>query len=300
MSDAAASGPAEGRGWALAVLVVGAAVIGLSPILVRLAEAGPAAAGFWRLAFGLPLLAILASRTAGGLGGPSRTVLLAGLFFALDLAFWHYGIARTTVTNATVLSNLTPVVVTVFAWIFLRERPRALFLAAVALAVAGAALMALAKPTAGGQASLLGDGLSAAAAIWYALYMLAVGRARRSQGAMRVMFWSSLTGAPLLLAAATVLGEQILPSGPGGWAACVGLGLMHVAGQGAIAWALGRLPTATASVVVLVQPVAAATLGWLIFAEALGTWQALGAAAALGGIVLAQAAARPRAQAESP
>ena len=77
--------------------------------------------------------------------------------------------------------------------------------------------------------------------------------------------------------------------------ACVGLGLMHVAGQGSIAWALGRLPAATASVVVLVQPVVAAILGWMLFAEALGPVQALGAGIALAGVVLAQMASRPKA-----
>ena len=46
--------------------------------------------------------------------------------------------------------------------------------------------------------------------------------------------------AALLLAAAALLGEDLLPDGPGGWAACAGLGLVHVAGQGSIAWALGR------------------------------------------------------------
>ncbi len=108
------------------------------------------------------------------------------------------------------------------------------------------------------------------------------------------MYWSSVVGMPLMLVAALLLREQILPTGPSGWAACVGLGLMHVAGQGSIAWAMGRLPTATASVVVLVQPVVAAWLGWVLFAEALGPLQGAGAAVALGGVVLAQWASRPK------
>ena len=61
MTDGAALSPTE-RGRALAVLLFGACVIGLSPILVRLSDTGPAAAGFWRLAFALPLLAILTRR----------------------------------------------------------------------------------------------------------------------------------------------------------------------------------------------------------------------------------------------
>jgi drug/metabolite transporter (DMT)-like permease len=69
---------------------------------------------------------------------------------------------------------------------------------------------------------------------------------------------------------------------------------MHVAGQGSIAWALGRLPAEVASVVVVVQPVVAAVLGWLVFNELFGAWQAVGGAIALAGVVLAQWAAHAR------
>lgn len=283
------------RWRAVAVLVFGACVIGFSPILVRLTQTGPAAAGFWRLAFALPLLAIMTRRTGGRIGPPSPLALAAGAAFALDLGFWHYGIKYTSVANATVLSNLTPVVVTAFAWIFLRHRPRPLFLLAVGVAVLGAWLMASQRVGAPGVNPPLGDALSATTALWYALYLLAIGEGRKRETASALMFWSSVVGAPLVLAGAVVLGEQIRPLGAAGWAACIGLGVMHVAGQGSIAWAMGRLPTATASVVVLVQPIVAGVLGWLLFNEVLGPVQSLGAAVTLAGVVLAQLASRPKA-----
>ncbi|CAN7440349.1 EamA family transporter [Phenylobacterium sp. LjRoot219] len=283
------------RWRAAAVLVFGACVIGFSPILVRLTQTGPAAAGFWRLAFALPLLALMTRRTTGRIAPPSPLALAAGAAFALDLGFWHYGIKYTSVANATVLSNLTPVVVTAFAWIFLKQRPRPQFLLAVAIAVAGAWLMASQRVGAPGVNPPLGDALSATTALWYALYLLAIGAGRKRETASALMFWSSAVGAPLVLVGALALGEQILPLGAAGWAACVGLGLMHVAGQGSIAWAMGRLPTATASVVVLVQPVVAGALGWVLFNEVLGPVQSLGAAVTLGGVVLAQRASRDKA-----
>ena len=296
MTEAAAIPDTSAPRWqALAVLVFGACVIGLSPIFVRLTVTGPAAAGFWRLGFAMPILALMTLRADGVLGRPSRIGLVAGLMFTLDLGFWHYGIKYTSVTNATVLSNLTPVVVTAFAWIFLKQRPRALFLLAVTVAVAGAWMMTIGK---GGGGHLLnpplGNALSATTAFWYALYFLALAQGRKRESASRLMFWSSIVGMPLLLLAAVVSGEQILPPSLGGWGACLGLGLMHAAGQGSIAWAMGRLPTATASVVVLVQPVVAAWLGWVLFAESIGPLQALGAVVALSGVVLAQWASRPR------
>jgi len=88
------------------------------------------------------------------------------------------------------------------------------------------------------------------------------------------------------------LGERVTPAGAG-WFACAGLGLVHVAGQGSIAWAMGRLPAATASLVVLVQPVLVAILGLVIFHEALTLWQIAGSAVALAGVVLAQRTSQP-------
>jgi drug/metabolite transporter (DMT)-like permease len=287
------------RWQGIAVLLFGACVIGLSPILVRLTTTGPAAAGLWRLMVALPFLGMMTYRVSGPIRRPSRIALIAGVMFALDLGFWHYGIKYTSVTNATVLSNLTPVVVTAFAWIFLRQRPRGLFLVAVAIAVAGSWIMALETGGGPGLDPPLGNALSATTALWYALYMLAIGEGRKTEAASRLMFWSSVVGAPLMLIAALGLHEQLTPTTLEGLGACVGLGLMHVAGQGSIAWAMGRLPTSVASVVVLVQPVVAAWLGWLIFGEAVGPTQALGAGVALAGVVLAQWASRPRPSAVS-
>ena len=217
--------------------------------------------------------------------------MLAGIAFALDLAFWHYGIANTSVGKATVLANLSPVVVTGLAWIFLKQRPTPQFLVAVVLAVTGVSLMVAASGLGSvGPNPVLGDMLSLVTAFWYALYFLAVGAARRHMAAARVMFWSSFTGTPILLAAGICLGERLLPVTTIGWAACVGLGAVHVAGQGAIAWALGHLRATTASVTVLVQPAVVVMLGWFLFDERFGFWQAAGAAVVIAGVVLAQRA----------
>lgn len=278
------------RTSALAALLFGAVSLGLTPIFVRLTETGPAAAGFWRLLLALPLLAVIAFRKGAPAGGPDRTMMLAGAFFALDLAFWHYSIAMTSVMNATVLANLTPIVVTVFGWWVFRERPGRAFLVGLALGVAGAIMVAMARGAGPriGPNPPLGDLLAVLTTVWYSGYFLCVRAARGSRGAGAIMFWSSLVGAVALAAIMLALGEDIIPAGLGGWGACLGLALVHVCGQGAIAWALGRLPAATASVVILIQPVVAAALGWLLFAEIITPMQAAGAALALAGVALAQ------------
>ena len=277
----------------IAVLLLGACIIGASPILVRLTGAGPAATGFWRLATALPFLVLMSVR-GGGEGRPSAAMLLAGAFFAADLAFWHYGIHYTSIANATVLSNLTPILVTGVSWWLFKERPRGLFLLGMAVAVAGAVGMGLARHggVGPGNRPALGDLLSAATALWYGAYFLAVRQARARASTTAVMLWTALVGLLPLAVVALVLREPFWPVAAAGWAAAVGLGLMHVTGQGAIAWALGRLPASLTAVVVLVQPVVAAALGWIVFREAVTPGQALGGLATLAGVALAQASAR--------
>lgn len=279
----------------LIVLVAAAVVLGLAPILVRLTDTGPAAAALWRFVFAMPLLFLLTHRRGGeGVGRPSKWMALAGLFFFLDLSFWHYGIVMTSVANATVLCNLTPVVVTLFAWLVLKERPRAVFLLALAFAMVGAFAMAAGADGGQGTDPLLGDIFSLSVALWYAGYFLAVKAARSTAGAVRVMLWSTAIPIPLMLVACLVLGERIIPASLAGWAACVGLGVMHVAGQGGVAWALGRVSAAMTAVVILIQPVVAAMLGWLVFDETMTAIQLGGGALVLSAVLLAQWSARGR------
>lgn len=282
---------------AFIVLMLGAATIGVAPIAVRFAlgaGVGPAATGFWRVLFALPPLYALTWAEGARVRlarPPGAMALVAGLMFAGDLAFWHYSLRYTSVANATMLPNMTPILVTAFAWLVLKERPAPVFLVGMAAAVAGAAAMALAESSAPGLNPHLGDALAAATAVWYAAYLLAVRAARQTLSAGGLMFWSSLVSAPGLLLAAVAMGEPLIPASLAGWTPLLGLGVIHVAGQGMIAWALGRLPAPIAAVVALVQPVVAAALGWLVFAEAISLPQALGGLLVLAGVGLAQVAA---------
>ena len=118
---------------------------------------------------------------------------------------------------------------------------------------------------------------------------------RSTAGAMRITFCASLLGAPLLLLAAAVLREDIVPATLAGWAACAAMGVMHVFGQGGVAWALGRLPASVTAGAILIQPVVAALLGWMVFGETLTPVQAMGGVLVLAAVVLAQRSQRTKA-----
>jgi len=279
--------------WALAALFAGAVGIAFAPIFVRWSEVGPVATAFWRLLLALPLLALWASLSArrgeseaAGWGWPMAA--LAGLFFAADLAVWHWSIRLTSVANATFFANLAPIAVALGAWVLLGERARPVFFAGLLLALTGAALL-MGANLGGPGAVLLGDGLGMLTAVFYAGYQLCVKRLRETQSTARIMLASGTACAAALLPAALLMGETILPSTASGWLVLAGLALVcQFAGQSLIAWAVAHLSASFSSVSLLLQPVAAAAFAWLLFGEALAPLQWLGGAAVLAGIWLAR------------
>jgi drug/metabolite transporter (DMT)-like permease len=279
-------------------LVGGAIAIGFAPVFVRWSEVGLNATAFWRLAIALPALWLLCRRDGTAVLPRQGLGLLAfaGLCFALDLCFWHASIALTSVANATLLANLTPIVVVLFYWVVLRQRPTPRFALGAALALAGATGLALgsrsavaATGSATGSTALLGDVYGVITAFAYAGYLLAVARARDATGGLQVMFASTAVAAVITGGVALATGETLWPATPVGWAVLAGLALLvHVVGQGGIVWALGQLPAPLSSVVILIQPVVAAGLGWWWLGEALGLLDVLSAGLVLAGVLIAR------------
>ena len=135
--------PRERRGAAFAVtaLLTGAACIGTSALWVKVSEPGPVSTAFWRVFLALPLLWVwaLAERDRpprAVLAADRRLMIWAGLFFAGDLAVWHWSIVLTSVANATLLANVAPIFVTLAAWLLFRKMPSGRFLVGLATAPA--------------------------------------------------------------------------------------------------------------------------------------------------------------------
>ncbi|MGE0096098.1 MAG: DMT family transporter [Alphaproteobacteria bacterium] len=283
---------------ALALLFIAGITIGFSGILVRLSEVGPMASAFWRMAFAFPVLAtwhLLERRKR--VADPAGTIyprawsaglVIAGLLYAIELSIWHWSLEWTSVANATVIANIYPVVVTLGAWILFRERANRLFLVGLATAVAGMAVLVGDKFTLG-LSSLKGDILSAVTAIFYGGYFMVVARMRTRRSTAEIMTWSAIVASIVLLPVALVMSDSIFPATPGGWAALVALAVLCQAGaQGAITFALAHLPASLSAVTLLIQPLTAAIMAWLILGEPIGPFQVVGGAILLAGIFIAR------------
>ena len=287
----------------LFILVLGAGLVALSPIFVRLSELGPTATAFHRAFLALPILFLwlTAGNSASRERDADRKELtrkdfwllgLAGLFFAGDLATWHWSITLTSVANATLFANSAPIFVTLGAWFLFRERVTPLFLLALAAALIGT-MIVVGSSFQIDRAHMLGDGVGVVTGMFWAAYQLTVKHLRKRLSAATIMTWSSLVTAAALLPLAIVSGEELVAPTLYGWGILLALAwLSHAGGQGAIAQALAHLPAGFSSLVILLEPVVAAFLAWIILAEPLGPLQAAGGAVVLASIVVARRATK--------
>jgi drug/metabolite transporter (DMT)-like permease len=284
---------------AIGALLLGATAIGTSALFVKVSETGPVATAFWRVFLALPLLwmwSSLGQREHHGAGfANERGLMIAcGLFFAGDLAVWHWSIMLTSVANSTLLANLAPIFVALAAWLMFRQRPQRKFLAGLTVAVTGMMLLI------GGDfqlqgTELIGDALGVVTAMFYAGYQLTVTKLRERVATSTLMAWTGLITAIVLLPIALLTGEQMLPVSVMGWVKLAGLALIsQVAGQSLIAYAMAHLPATFSSVGLLFQPVMATLFAWLLLGEAVSALQLAGGITVLIGIRMVHLAENPR------
>ena len=282
----------ERRGPGLAhwlALLAGNVALALGPWSVRLADSGPVAAGFWRLALAVPLLALLARASHQPLGGIGRKGLLAvagaGLFFAFDIASWHIGIERTRLANATLFGNSGSLIIMAWGLFALRRMPSGREWAVFALAIAGSAIL-MGRSLEIDARTLAGDLFCLLAGFFYAFYILLLQNARARLGQWSLLTWSSLAGAPFLLALALMLGEPVWPQS---WGPLVALALAsQVLGQGLLVWALRHFPPLVIGLALLTQPAVAVAAGWFAFGERLTVPDFAGMALVAAALVLAR------------
>lgn len=278
---------------AFPALLLGNAVLAAGPLLVKLADVGPVAAGFWRLALAIPLLLFLARRSIGAIAllgvGAWAKVATAGLFFAADLASWHLGILHTKVANAAIFGNVSALLLPLWTWFVLRERLRPVQALAIALAMAGAAVLMGGSYEASPR-NFTGDLLCALAGVLYTGYILLIQDARRSLTSWSVLALSSIAGVLPLLAFAGLMGERILP---GVWWPVIALALSsQVIGQGLMVYAMGWFSPLVLGLSLLLQPAVAALLGWIVLGEQLTLLDMVGGLAVGVALVLVRLPAR--------
>jgi drug/metabolite transporter (DMT)-like permease len=267
--------------------------IAFSGIFYRYAEVSPSTGTVFRCLFGLPILALVAvaeRRRFGPLPFTTiRLAVVAGVFFAGDLTFWHHAIEAVGAGLATVLGNLQVLVVGIVAWAFLGERPSRATIVSLPIVLFGVALISGVGGGAYGKDPALGVVLGLLTALCYAGYLLVIRRGgrdvRRPAGPVAIATASTA-------AVAAVVGFVIGDLDPApAVESLVWLALLGVTSQSAgyllISLSLPRLPAVATSIILLAQPVATVFLSMLLLSESPSAGQLAGVALVIGGIAVA-------------
>jgi drug/metabolite transporter (DMT)-like permease len=273
--------------FAFAALIVGSCSLAFGPWLVRLSGVGPVAAGFWRLALALPFLFVIARVTGQGVHWPRRGLIvltmLAGFFFAADLAAWHTGIHMTKLGNATLFGNVSSFGFAAWGLWLARRWPSLVQGAALLLAALGTALLMGSSAELSAR-NVRGDLLALFAGLLYVGYLIAVERAREALPPLPLLFLASAFGAVMLLPFSLLLGEQVIPAD---WSGVFLLALgSQVIGQGLLVYAIGSVPPLVVGLALLTQPAISALVGWVVYRETLSPLDWIGAAAIALALVL--------------
>jgi drug/metabolite transporter (DMT)-like permease len=268
------------------VLSIGIAAASTSAVLVRYASGvQPLAIAFWRCAAGAAVLTPFSGRRLRRLdGGKVRLPLVAGAFLAVHFATWITSIRLTTVASSVLLVSTTPVFIAATAWIVQHVRFPMSTWTGIAIALAGIALIG------GGDlsgSSLLGDLLALAGAAGAGGYFMAGQLSRKDLGILEYATITYAGAASFLLIACLVQDVPLTGYPAQGWWALLGLVVgPQLLGHTFINFALKEIDPTTVSVAVMVEPVLATALAFVLLGEVPSLLVLPGGAAVLFGIYL--------------
>lgn len=277
--------PRSGRAYL--ALTVGVLCISLSAIFVKWAAVPGPASAFYRIFFAaLVMLPVAwARRRARVERREVGRILLAGLFFALDLAVWNTALMQTSAASATLLANAAPLWVGLGAWLLFRERWGVGFWLGMGLSFLGMGLVLRGDLQRHFQLGT-GDLLALLASLFYAAYLLITQRIRERTDTFTLMALSMAAGSVFLYGVCWAMGVPLIGYSARTWLALLALGwISQAAGWLAINEALGHLRASVVSVSLLAQPVLTALLAIPLLGETLTLEQAAGGLLVLMGIL---------------
>jgi drug/metabolite transporter (DMT)-like permease len=265
--------------------------------LVRLSTAHPLTIAIWRLGFALVVIAVMLVVTGSwrqwrrldargvwiGMGG--------GVMLAIHFWSWNASVSLTTVSASVVLVNLQPALVAILSVVWLREPPTRNQWIGIAIAMAGALLVAApdliaqASPTT--SRTLLGDLLAVVGAITAALYVVAGRTLRRALDVWPYVAFVYGVCFLTLLVFANLVHAHVTGQPPREIAifAALAIGPMLL-GHTGLNWALGHLRAYVVNLTLLGEPVGATIIAALLpgIRELPGLFTVAGGALILSGI----------------
>lgn len=268
-------------------IIIAIASLASIGVFIHKSEVGPIITGFYRCLFAIPLLLIAeqfskkSSFVVPNKIDKKTLIILnaiAGVTLAMDICVWNLSFKYTTMAEANLIVNLAPFLILPITIFYFKEKINKLIIYPLIAAAIGLFLLVFAgKSTA--NIHILGDLMAFIAAIFYAIFVVVTKiSADKGCNMTRYMTVVSIYCAVILLIAGVITQEKIIPESLHGWLILFGLAFIsQILGQLMLARSIKKVKLQISSVLLLMQPVFAATYGFAFFDEKLTLLQMIGA-----------------------
>ena len=263
------------------IVLLGVLGVSASSVLVRLSTAPSLILVFYRVGMATLLLAPwvgLHQRQEVKNLSAREVLLCLGSGSALGLHFSAYfeSLRYTSIASSVVLVDTEVLFVALIGMLLFRKKLSARAWLAVAMALGGSVIIAMAD-TAAGPDALRGDALALAGALFVAIYTMIGAVCRKSISTTVYTFLVYLAASLTVLVIAAAGGQAITGYGSINYLTGFGMAILcTLMGHSVFSWGLKYLPPAFISTAKLLEPVFASLLGLVLFREIPGTLTILG------------------------
>jgi drug/metabolite transporter (DMT)-like permease len=125
-------------------LLIGILCISIFPVLVRSTPVSGISDAFYRMSIATVLIwpyVVIRKKWQNEIGFYWKPIVVCGVFFASDIAVWNLSIQYSTATQASLLTNLSPIWVGIGTFLFFPEKPNKYFWIGTATALVGLVLL---------------------------------------------------------------------------------------------------------------------------------------------------------------
>lgn len=219
----------------------------------------------------------------------SGLLILASLSATASAALWAISFTQTSIASSTVLRSLTPLFISIGAWLILKQSFERRFIIGMVVSIIGGAAIGWDDLHLGNN-HLVGDGIALLSAALHGVNILTVGYLReRGCTTNRVLLWRCGAGALMILPVVWFTDNQLLPISFQGWLTVIALAVVcQTFGQGLLVFSLKQFSSSFVGIFALLKPLVTALLAWVIFAEVISITSGLALILILLGIYLAK------------
>ena len=271
------------------VVFMGVLGISISPILIKLSNSQALTIAFYRLLITVLLLTpFIITKNKKELKSLTKSqiknILISGIFLGLHFSTWILSLKYTSVASATVLVNISPIIILLMSHFFLNEKTNIKQVIAVCFAFAGSFILAFGDFFSGSNA-FIGDIFAILGAIFVSVYLI-IGNKIRQKVSMSSYTYLTYTFAMITVFIVNIfVKHSLIVTDPNEYILFISMAVFPtLLGHSLFNWSLKYVKPTLISMAILGEPIIASIIAIFLFSEIPTLFQLIGSIIILSSI----------------